>query len=664
MSHHVLQKFAGRLIALPPAAKIALVASFDFLVLIAVAAVCLRLDLRQWPWETGNGLHPFLIIAPCVTVPMLLLMGAYRYVVRFIGADQLLRLIGGVTIGGFVIVTAANLLSITLVRTPAAALFVSAGAMALVALRGIAGYLLRPHRRHTGAKRVMIYGAGDAGAQLAAALGHSHQYEVTGFIDDNRRLQGRMVQGRRVYAPAELPTLHERDMFEKVLLAIPSLGRARQREILNALEPLAVRVMAMPQMEDLASGRKRVDELREIRIEDLLGRDPVPPSDKLLDAFIRDKVVMITGAGGSIGSELARLAVERGARRLVLFELSEFALYSIHRELQDVAGRSTELMPVLGNVLDRRYMEAVMREHHVCTVYHAAAYKHVPLVEQNPLVAVHNNVIGTLVTAEAAMACGVPNFVLISTDKAVRPTSVMGTSKRVCELIVQGLAQQHPERRLSMVRFGNVLGSSGSVVPLFQEQIREGGPVTVTHPEVTRYFMTISEAAQLVVQAGAMGRSGEVFVLDMGQPVRIAELAERMIHLSGLRARTHENPVGDIEIRYTGLRPGEKLYEELLIGNHPQGTEHERIFRANEASLPWHQLRLSLETMEAGIRQMHETVVMNVLRNLVPEFGAQAVDCAATLERQKSTAKAGIIVPSRLVVDVVDGELAAPLAGS
>jgi FlaA1/EpsC-like NDP-sugar epimerase len=661
LASNVVHGIAGRLIALPSAAKVVLVASADFIVLIAVAAVCLRLDLHLWPWQSEHGMHPFLLLAPSVTVPILVSMGAYRYVVRFIGADQLLRLIGGVTLGGFLILALASLFSLHLVRTAAAALYVTAGATALVAMRGLVGYALRPHRRASGVKRVLIYGAGDAGAQLAAALARSQQYEVAGFIDDNPRLHGRMVHGRRVYAPAELPALRERGTFRKILLAMPTISRQRQREILNALEPLAVKVLAMPRLEDLAAGRRRVDDLQEVRIEDLLGRDPVPPLDDLLDAFIHDKVVLITGAGGSIGSELARLAVARGARRLVLLEQSEFALYNIHRELEGLPGRTTELAPVLGNVLDRRYVESVMREHHVSTVYHAAAYKHVPLVEQNPLVAVQNNVIGTLSTAEAAMACGVPNFVLISTDKAVRPTSVMGASKRVCELIVQGLAQEHPHARLSMVRFGNVLGSSGSVVPLFREQIRNGGPVTVTHAEVTRYFMTISEAAQLVVQAGAMGRNGEVFVLDMGQPVRIAELAERMIHLSGLRVRTRENAAGDIEIRYTGLRPGEKLYEELLIGNQPRGTDHARIFRANEAAVPWHKLRLSLETMEVGIRQMHETVVMNVLRDLVPGFEQEVADHSATLT-PKPAAKPGLIIPAKPAALSTNEDLAAPLA--
>ena len=645
---------------LPPAVKVLLVASADFVVLFAVAAICLRLSLGEWFWQSEHPLHPFLLLGPLVTVPLLVATGTYRFVVRFIGAEQLLRLMTGVTLGGFVAIAVTALSSIELVRPAPAALFVSAGAMALVAMRGIVGYLLRPHRPRHGATSVLIYGAGSAGAELADALAHSRRYEVAGFIDDRVELHGRTMRGRPIYAPRQLAALRQRNVFKKILLAMPSISLQRRREILRSLEPLAVRVFVMPQLEDLASGRKKVDDLREVRIEDLLGREPVPPNEKLLDAFIRDKAVLITGAGGSIGSELARLAVQRGARKLVLLELSEFALYSIYTELESVAAGKTELVPVLGNVLDRKYLETVIRDHAVFTVYHAAAYKHVPLVEHNALVAVQNNVIGTLTAAEAAMACGVSNFVLVSTDKAVRPTSVMGASKRVCELVVQGLAQLHRDRRLAIVRFGNVLGSSGSVVPRFREQIRQGGPVTVTHPEMTRYFMTIPEAAQLVVQAAAMGRAGEVFVLDMGQPVRIVDLAERMIHLAGLRPRNEKRPDGDIEIRFTGLRRGEKLYEELLIGNDPQGTEHPRIFQASEASLPWSTLRRSLETMEMGIRQMHEPVVMNVLRDLVPEFSEQ-IALAPTKVITVPVAVAAVpAAPVKPVAPAVNEELAEP----
>jgi FlaA1/EpsC-like NDP-sugar epimerase len=347
----------------------------------------------------------------------------------------------------------------------------------------------------------------------------------------------------------------------------------------------------------------------------------VTPDEALLDAPIRDRVVMITGAGGSIGSELSRLALQRGAKRIVLFENSEYALYTIDRELKTAGAKTTcEIVPVLGSVTDAHVFANVLKQHAVETLYHAAAYKHVPLVEHNIAVAIHNNVTGTWVAAETAMASGVQNFVLISTDKAVRPTSVMGASKRICELVVQAMADRYKDTRVAIVRFGNVLGSSGSVVPLFMQQIREGGPVTVTHPEVTRYFMTISEAAQLVVQAGSMGRHGEVFVLDMGEPVLIRDLAARMIQLAGYHVRSAENPEGDVEIAYTGLRPGEKLYEELLIGDQPEGTSHPRIFHACDPFLPLPQLKVSLDQIEQSIRRDELPRLMTEIRNLVAGF--------------------------------------------
>jgi FlaA1/EpsC-like NDP-sugar epimerase len=391
-----------------------------------------------------------------------------------------------------------------------------------------------------------------------------------------------------------LPGLIEEFGVSRVLLALPSVSRRRRLEIINNLEQFPVHVQTMPDTADLASGNARVDDIREVDITDILGRDPVPPNPKLLDACIRGKSVMVTGAGGSIGSELCLQIAGLGPKRLVLLDLSEAALYSIDQTLQDLGQRkllNVEIIALIGSAHHQNRVREVLETYAVETVYHAAAYKHVPLVEHNMIEGVHNNVFGTLHTAEAAIAAGVKSFVLVSTDKAVLPTNVMGATKRFAELVLQGLNRRGSGTTFSMVRFGNVLASSGSVVPLFREQIRNGGPVTVTHPEIVRYFMTIPEAASLVIQAGSMGTGGDVFVLDMGQPVRIRDLAEKMIHLMGLTIRDDDHPDGDIEISYTGLRPAEKLYEELLIGSNVAGTEHPRIMRAEEECLPWEELK-------------------------------------------------------------------------
>jgi UDP-N-acetylglucosamine 4,6-dehydratase len=399
---------------------------------------------------------------------------------------------------------------------------------------------------------------------------------------------------------------------------MPSVPHRRRREIIDALGYLPVKVMAMPDLSEIAAGTRRVDEVREVDIEDLLGRDPVIPNERLLQACIRDRVVMVTGAGGSIGAELCRQIAQLGPRRLVLFEQSEPALFQIEQEVLHLSqGTSADVVAILGSVVHCRRVQRVMEAFAVETVYHAAAYKHVPMVEHNPIEGVQNNIMGTLHAAQAAMAAGVSTFVLISTDKAVRPTNVMGATKRFAELILQGLAQQGKATRFCMVRFGNVLASSGSVVPVFRAQIRHGGPVTVTHPEVTRYFMTIPEAAQLVLQAGAMGQGGDVFVLDMGEPVRILELARKMIRLSGLEVRDDPNGVGDIEIVFTGLRPGEKLYEELLIGERDEPTEHPRIRRAREESLPWAEVGAFVDRLQTASKTCDVGTIKAVLQEAV-----------------------------------------------
>jgi len=442
---------------------------------------------------------------------------------------------------------------------------------------------------------------------------------VVGFLDDDHRLQGNVLDGHRIYAPGDLPALRETLRVNDVLLAIPSLNRHQRNEILELMRRSRVSVRTLPRMADLAQGRVSISALRELDLEDLLGREPVTPNPILLRKNIHDKVVLVTGAGGSIGSELCRQIVALNPTILLLLEQSEFALYELHQELLPRAP-TFKLVPLLASVQDNRRMHEILSTWSPHTVYHAAAYKHVPMVEHNPAEGLKNNVLGTLTTALAALKNGVSDFVLISTDKAVRPTNVMGTSKRLAEMVLQALAVESSVTRFSMVRFGNVLGSSGSVVPLFRQQIKDGGPITLTHGEVTRYFMTIPEAAQLVIQAGAMARGGDVFVLDMGEPVRIMDLARRMVELSGLRVRDHEDPEGDIEIQVTGLRPGEKLYEELLIGNQPEPTTHPRIMKAHEDFLGWSELNSKLDSLTVALNTNDVDLIRSLLQQLVPGY--------------------------------------------
>ncbi len=477
-----------------------------------------------------------------------------------------------------------------------------------------------------------------AGRQLAAALSRGTEQRLLGFIDDDDQLQGNSLDGRRVYDPAELVALIPNLGVTDVLLALPSITRQRRLDILNNLRHLPVRVRTLPGMSDLASGRVTLSDVRELDIEDLLGRDPVTPNTALLNRLIHGKVVAVTGAGGSIGSELCRQIAACRPHTLLLVENSEFALYQIHRELTALLGQDAELaeaervgepdssmavqlIPLLASVQDEARMRQIMQTWCPETVYHAAAYKHVPLVEHNPVQGLRNNVWGTWVCARAAQAAGAAHFVLISTDKAVRPTNVMGASKRLAEMVLQALAAEPGvTTNFAMVRFGNVLGSSGSVVPLFREQIQNGGPITLTHPDITRYFMTIPEAAQLVIQAGAMAHGGDVFVLDMGEPVRIIDLAHRMVELSGLQVKTVQNPTGDIEIQITGLRPGEKLFEELLIGDNPQPTQHKRIMKALEDSLPWAELQARLASLDHAMTQNDVHTVRALLQACVQGY--------------------------------------------
>ncbi|UTZ40134.1 polysaccharide biosynthesis protein [Vibrio campbellii] len=522
------------------------------------------------------------------TVTVFVKSGLYRAVLRFMSANAVIVVCVSSGVSALALVLFSYYFQAFLPRSVPVIYLTY-----LIALAGGSRMLLRSYIGRVamnGKEAVAVYGAGAAGRQLVNLVKQGSEYKVAAFIDDKRSIQGSIVQGLTVYSRDALSKLQSKHGISKVLLAMPSASRTQRRTIIEYLAERQFEVLTIPNLDDLLNGTLSLDHLKEVSIDDLLGRDQVAPDQSLLFANILDQSVMVTGAGGSIGSELCRQILSQKPIRLVLFERSEFALYSIERELRPIADEfNIELLPILGNVQNYQRVCEAMRAFRVDTVYHAAAYKHVPLVEFNVTEGIANNVEGTYQTALAAIECSVRSFVLISTDKAVRPTNVMGTTKRLAELGLQALAEQeatkHDGTRFCMVRFGNVLGSSGSVIPLFKKQIDAGGPVTVTHPDITRYFMTIPEAAQLVIQAGAMGKGGDVFVLDMGQPVKISQLAENLIHLSGRDVRTSDNPNGDIEIQYTGLRPGEKLYEELLIGDNVSETAHPRIMVANEVSL-------------------------------------------------------------------------------
>ncbi|WP_082140486.1 nucleoside-diphosphate sugar epimerase/dehydratase [Halomonas sp. PR-M31] len=578
------------------------------LMLSFVLAMLLRLD----SWAPIYEQRTWLMLAALIPLSLLIFirLGFYRAVVRYMSQKALHAILLGVVGSAIAMAVISYLLNLPIPRSVP----VIYAMLALLTIGGIRVFLRSLYQRSLVRHKtcVAIYGAGAAGSQLVASLRHGQEYVPMCFIDDWRGMRGTLVEGLKVYSPNELPRLIKQYGVKRILLAIPSASLGRRREILKMLEPSAVPVQTVPSMADVIAGHARINEIRDVTIEDLLGRDPVPPNQSLLDANIRDKVVMITGAGGSIGSELCRQVLQQSPRQLILFEVCEYSLYQIEKELlqfSKAAGLTIPIKALLGSVQKRQRLEGVMRAFNVQTIYHAAAYKHVPLVEHNAIEGIRNNVFGTLETAKAAMASGVETFVLVSTDKAVRPTNVMGTTKRLAELICQAFAREQSATRFCMVRFGNVLGSSGSVVPLFRKQIREGGPITITHPDITRYFMTIPEAAQLVIQAGAMGHGGDVFVLNMGDPVRISDLAMHMVRLSGLEVMDANSPHGDIELIYTGLRPGEKLFEELLIGDEVIETAHPRIMTAKENYWVWHRLEKYLQRLhEAAVEVRHDDI--------------------------------------------------------
>lgn len=566
--------------------------------------------------------------APVLAIPVFARFGLYRAIVRYMGRDTIWAIAKAIGIytmlfGALIFFTGLEGIPRSIIPIHGFLALVMIGLPRLIARDWFNGLQLHSQfRSDQRRKPVLIYGAGSAGIQLTSALGHSQEMRPIALVDDDTRLHRQQIAGLMVHAPDDIANLVRRHGITDILLAIPSCSRQRRNQIIELLEPLPVRVQTLPGLSDLAQGKVSIADLREIEIEDLLARDPVAPDQHLLTANIRGKVVMITGAGGSIGSELCRQIARLGAQSLVLFENGEFALYAIEQEL--ARRGSPANYPVLGSVVDQARMETALKAFKVDTVFHAAAYKHVPMVEKNPTMGIINNAFGTWHAANAAINCGVATFVLISTDKAVRPTNTMGATKRIAEMILQTLQRRHPGRtRFTMVRFGNVLGSSGSVVPLFRRQIRDGGPITVTDPRIVRYFMTIPEAAQLVIQAGAMGQGGDVFVLDMGEPVKILDLARRMIQLSGLTLKDTDHPNGDIEIVFSGLRPGEKLYEELLIGDNVADTEHPRIRRTNESMPSWEALQSLLESMKTACEQNDSESLRALLQQGVNEFNPQ-----------------------------------------
>ncbi|MFM7269122.1 MAG: polysaccharide biosynthesis protein [Cyanobium sp.] len=611
--------------------RLALVAFDGALILAAFyGAYALRLPEKESLAIAMASVRQLPLLAVVSGLPVLLVSGWYRGLTRYAGSHSLYGLLPRALVMVLVLLMVSTLLGGP--QPPRSFwilywLLFSGGAIASrIVLRDVLISQLnrrqRPPLQAQEPNITVIYGAGDSGMNLLQALRNDHRFRVVGFVDDDGQLHGRTMLNLRIDSPVRLPRLIDQHGVSKVLLALPSLPRQRKRLLVDQLTRLGLEVLSIPSLAQLADGQRIVSDLQPVAIEDLLGREPSRPDPLLLEASVRGKSVLITGAGGSIGSEICRQVLQLGASRLVLVDNSEYALYSIDRELQALVP-VMQIVPVLGDAGEARRMQDLFRANGVQTVFHAAAYKHVPLVEANLCAGVANNLHATQSVIEAALSCSVERLTLISTDKAVRPTNVMGASKRVCELLVQAAAARAGSASgpiFAMVRFGNVLGSSGSVIPLFHQQIARGGPITVTHPSITRYFMTIPEAVQLVLQATGMARGGELFLLDMGDPVRIADLARQMIELSGLRVRDAENPQGDIAIAFTGLRPGEKLYEELLISAKDQPTDHPLIRRAREPRRSAADLAGLIENLEQSLEAWDEAATMEALQQLVPEF--------------------------------------------
>lgn len=592
---------------------ISVLADLCFLTLALWGAFALRFENLFWVPDVQQAIACAGTII--LTILVFIKLGLYRAVIRYISEKAFLTVMAGIFISSITLIFSGFWVHALVPRSVP----VLYGALAFLLVAGtrfaVRALINRP--RDKGKESVLILGTGEKGLQLASALEQGIEYRPVAFVSPDTAKHRSLIGNMPVYGLNHIDRAVRDHDPNRVLLALEDSSARNRRQLIEKLERLSVAVQTVPTMSELIAGQARINDVRDLDVEDLLGRDAIRSDPDLIARSLTGKSVMITGAGGSIGSELCRQILRHKPASLVLFEQSEFALYDVERELESinrVEALGVRIYPVLGHAGLRRRTEAVMRAFAVQTVYHAAAYKHVPLVEMNVIEGVQNNVFGTWHTAEAAIAADVERFVLVSTDKAVRPTNVMGASKRLAELVLQGLAQRQRKTRFSMVRFGNVLDSSGSVVPLFRDQIRDGGPVTVTHPDIIRYFMTIPEASQLVLQAGSMGEDGEVFVLDMGEPVRIADLARKMIHLMGLTEKTDEHPSGDIKVVYSGLRPGEKLFEELLIGDDPQGTSHSRIMKAREASMHWSDLETLLDRLQVASRQFDCEALIDLLK--------------------------------------------------
>jgi FlaA1/EpsC-like NDP-sugar epimerase len=656
--NRILIRFASQALALPRSVKRGVVLVLDAALCILSVWLTIYLRIGSFTPLTGAAIWPA-VASVALALPVFITSGLYRAIFRYSGLPAMMAVARAMVLYGIAFAAIFTFWGVEgvprtvgLIQPMLLLLLVGASR---AAARVWLGGLYHQQLRKAALPQALIYGAGSAGRQLASAIANSPEIRVVGFLDDDDRLHGHVLNGLPIHNPGDLTEILSVSPISDVLLALPSVSRQRRNDILNTLKPHKVVVRTLPGLSDIATGKVSLSDVRELDIDDLLGREPVKPNGLLLNLNTHHKTVLVTGAGGSIGSELCRQILKTNPKQLLLVEMSEFALYQIHQELQSIlAGErlsvsesvdgesseaidvvmepSIEIVPLLASVCDEVRMHEIMDTWKPHTVYHAAAYKHVPLVEHNPAEGVRNNVWGTRACAEAAMRNSVRNFVLISTDKAVRPTNIMGATKRLAEMVLQALAEVNAavaaqggrapsaKTTFSMVRFGNVLGSSGSVVPLFREQIKNGGPITLTHADITRYFMTIPEAAQLVIQAGAMGQGGDVFVLDMGQPVKIIDLARRMVELSGLTVKDENYAEGDIEITVTGLRPGEKLYEELLIGDNPKPTQHARIMKAHEQFLPWSQLEGKLNALSIAMSVNDVPVIRGLLQQLVSGY--------------------------------------------
>ena len=606
----------------------------DSILLVSILLASFSIRLGYW-YFPQDDLIWVVFGAPVVASIIFVRFGLYRAVIRYLGFKALWAIVRAVSLYALVWGVIGFMAAVDGIPRSVILINWVLSLMAIGGVRIFARTLLSGNSNfkwlmfnfelnsQSDKKQVLVYGAGDAGVQLVSALEHSSEYNPVGFVDDAQALQGNHIRGLDVYSIDAIEGVISKLKVDEVLIAMPSASRIKRLAIINQLEPYPVLVRMLPGVAELAEGKVSIGDLREVSIKDLLGRESVEANKALLGKNITDKTVVVTGAGGSIGSELCRQIVFLKPKVLILYEMSELALYTIEKELSNIGMHSLDIYPILGSVNNKTRLANVFKRFGVDTIYHAAAYKHVPMVEFNNTEGVDNNIFGTLNCAQVGIESGVETFVLISTDKAVRPTNTMGATKRSAELVLQALAAKQSATKFTMVRFGNVLGSSGSVIPLFKQQIKAGGPVTVTDENMIRYFMTIPEAVELVIQAGAMGLGGDVFVLDMGKPVRIDDLARKMIHLSGLEVKDESHPDGDIEIKYTGLRPGEKLYEELLIGDNVSETDNPLIMRAEEELLTWDELSPILDELQNAIVKCDQAKLRELLIKIVPGFKPQ-----------------------------------------